>query len=85
MDTPFVSGSGLSVARVLVGKIGRLTGSDSFSVVPIPPERVFVGEMRCFLFFELVLTTCALYPLIEFVACSDAGFVGRLLKVPFGD
>ena len=46
MDTPFVSGSGLFVARVLVGKIGRWTGSDFFSVVPVPPERVFVGEMR---------------------------------------
>ena len=56
MDTPFASCSDfpffilISVARVLVGDIGRLTGSGFFSIVPIPLERVFVGEMRCFLF-----------------------------------
>ena len=46
-------------------------GSELSSIVPTPPGRVFVGEMRCFLFPGLVSNLPALWVLHPFVwGCS---------------
>ena len=50
MEAPFAPGFEFpffvpTVSRVLVDKIGRLTGFKFSSMVPTPPGRAFVGEM----------------------------------------
>ena len=50
MEAPFAPGFEFPffvppVSRVLVDKIGRLTGFKFSSMVPTPPGRAFVGEM----------------------------------------